>query len=252
MTRRRARSRAARGGGSRRLTQRSSSTHLAAADAAGKPGHGLARVPWLEGLLDGELDPRGTPERLERGEGFERWHGRGALGYLTLAAVCDGAGRRPARARAARRLRVVLPDRGARRAGRDGSPRRGSWRVVTATSPQRLPHPAGGPPLTGTNPIAIAVPRPDGRPLVADVSMGAVTHGDVLAGTRAAGGARAVRRGARAQGVRAGRRRRAARRRARRARARRGRPRRAARSTTPCRRFRELAAGSGCRATASL
>ena len=54
--------------------------------------------------------------------------------------------------------------------------------VVTATSPRRLAHPEGGPPLTGTNPIAIAVPSSDGRPFVADVSMGAVTHGDVLSG----------------------------------------------------------------------
>ena len=54
--------------------------------------------------------------------------------------------------------------------------------LLTATSPRRLSHPQGGPPLTGTNPLAIAVPSSDGPPLVADVSMGAVTHGDVLAG----------------------------------------------------------------------
>jgi hypothetical protein len=55
--------------------------------------------------------------------------------------------------------------------------------ALTATSPRRLPSPAGGVPLTGTNPLAIAVPSSDGRPLTVDVSMGAVTHGDVLAGT---------------------------------------------------------------------
>jgi hypothetical protein len=36
--------------------------------------------------------------------------------------------------------------------------------------------------VTGTNPLAIAIPSSDGFPVVADVSMGAVTHGDVLAG----------------------------------------------------------------------
>jgi hypothetical protein len=36
--------------------------------------------------------------------------------------------------------------------------------------------------LAGTNPLAIGIPSSDGRPLVADVSMGAVTHGDVIAG----------------------------------------------------------------------
>ena len=36
--------------------------------------------------------------------------------------------------------------------------------------------------MTGTNPLAIAIPSSDGQPVVADVSMGAVTHGDVIAG----------------------------------------------------------------------
>jgi LDH2 family malate/lactate/ureidoglycolate dehydrogenase len=57
--------------------------------------------------------------------------------------------------------------------------------ALTATSPARLAHPDGGPPLTGTNPLAVGVPSSDGRPVVADVSMGRVTHGDVLAGTAA-------------------------------------------------------------------
>ena len=54
--------------------------------------------------------------------------------------------------------------------------------ALTATSPARLAHPDGGEPLAGTNPLAIAIPSSDGKPLVADVSMGAVTHGDVLRG----------------------------------------------------------------------
>jgi LDH2 family malate/lactate/ureidoglycolate dehydrogenase len=54
--------------------------------------------------------------------------------------------------------------------------------ALTASSPRRLPHPEGGEPLVGTNPLAIAIPSSDGRPFVADVSMGKVTYGDVLAG----------------------------------------------------------------------
>lgn len=54
--------------------------------------------------------------------------------------------------------------------------------ALTATSPPRLAHPDGGPPLAGTNPLALAVPSSDGRPLVADVSMGKVTYGDVIRG----------------------------------------------------------------------
>jgi hypothetical protein len=54
--------------------------------------------------------------------------------------------------------------------------------VLTATSPRRLGHPSGGPKLAGTNPLAIGIPSSDGAPIVADVSMGAITWGDVVAG----------------------------------------------------------------------
>src|SRR5207244_9068796 len=54
--------------------------------------------------------------------------------------------------------------------------------LLTATSPPRLGHPDGGPKLAGTNPLAIAIPSSAGEPLVTDVSMGAVTYGDVIAG----------------------------------------------------------------------
>ena len=57
--------------------------------------------------------------------------------------------------------------------------------VLTATSPARLGHPDGGPKLAGTNPLAVAIPSSDGRPVVVDVSMGAVTYGDVLTGAAA-------------------------------------------------------------------
>jgi hypothetical protein len=60
---------------------------------------------------------------------------------------------------------------------------RGLVALVTATSPARL-GPPDGPKVAGTNPLAIGVPSSDGEPLVADVSMGAVTWGDVIAGLR--------------------------------------------------------------------
>src|SRR5437667_9882145 len=61
--------------------------HFLDAERRGKRGHGFSRVEWL-GTLD-DLDPGAKPERVVAEPGYERWHGRGALGYLTLAAVCD-------------------------------------------------------------------------------------------------------------------------------------------------------------------
>jgi LDH2 family malate/lactate/ureidoglycolate dehydrogenase len=153
--------------------------HFLDAEARGKRGHGLTRVEWLTTLDD--LDPAAKPERVVAEPGFERWDGRGALGYLTLAAICraqlEGA---PAHARvivAAHCFPTGMLGYWVRKLA-DG----GLVAALTATSPARLAHPAGGEPLAGTNPLAIAIPSSDGKPVVSDVSMGAVTYGDVLAG----------------------------------------------------------------------
>jgi LDH2 family malate/lactate/ureidoglycolate dehydrogenase len=153
--------------------------HFLDAEARGRPGHGLARVEWLETFPG--LRPDARPERVVAEPGFERWEGRGTLGYLTLAAMVEAQlASPPDRARV-----VVAADcfptgflgHWVRRLA-DG----GLVAVLTATSPPRLAHPDGGPPLAGTNPLAIAIPSSDGRPLVADVSMGKATYGDVIAG----------------------------------------------------------------------
>jgi (2R)-3-sulfolactate dehydrogenase (NADP+) len=152
--------------------------HFADAERRGKLGHGFARVEWLATL---ELDPSARPVLVESEEGYERWDGHGALGYLVLDEIVRGTlADPPARAR------VVV----ARRCFPTGT--LGYWvrrladeglvAALTATSPKRLAHPDGGPPLAGTNPLAIAIPSSDGVPVVADVSMGAVTAGDVLVG----------------------------------------------------------------------
>jgi LDH2 family malate/lactate/ureidoglycolate dehydrogenase len=116
--------------------------------------------------------------------GYQRWEGRGALGYVTLAAVCDAQlASPPARARvavASQCFPTGVLGFWVRRLAESGL-----LAALTATSPARLAHPGGGPPLAGTNPLAIGIPSSDGRPLVADVSMGAVTHGDVLTGRAA-------------------------------------------------------------------
>jgi (2R)-3-sulfolactate dehydrogenase (NADP+) len=154
--------------------------HFLDAERRGKPGHGLARVDWLE-TLEG-VDPAAVPECVVAEACYERWEGRGALGYLTLAAICNGQLEDPPEAA---RLIVAhdcfptgMLGYWARRLAGGGL-----LAVLTATSPARLGHPDGGPKLAGTNPLAIAVPSSDGRPLVSDVSWGRVTYGDVLAGT---------------------------------------------------------------------
>lgn len=136
-------------------------------------------MDWLETLPD--LRPDARPELVEERPGFERWHGRGALGYLTLAAICDRA--------LAERLspaRVVVAEdcfpTGALGYWARLLANGGYVALLTATSPPRLAHPDGGEPLVGTTPLAIGVPSAGGEPIVSDVSMGRTTYGDVLAG----------------------------------------------------------------------
>jgi (2R)-3-sulfolactate dehydrogenase (NADP+) len=152
--------------------------HFLEAERRGKTGHGLARVEWLAGQ---ELDPAAEPARLIAEEGFERWDGRGALGYLTLAAICEAQISSPPQ-----HARIVVASN-CFPTGMLGYWTRkladaGLVAALTATSPARLGHPEGGPPVAGTNPLSIAVPSSEGAPIVSDVSMGAVTYGDVIAG----------------------------------------------------------------------
>ena len=153
--------------------------HFLDAERRGQLGHGLSRVEWLETWE--EIDTTASPVRVITEPGYERWDGSGALGYLTLhAAIQAQIANPPEHARVVVCVRTfptgalgywvrMLAD-----AGLAG--------VLTATSPRRLASPDGGPKLAGTNPLAIAIPSSDGAPLVSDVSMGAITHGDVLAG----------------------------------------------------------------------
>jgi LDH2 family malate/lactate/ureidoglycolate dehydrogenase len=156
--------------------------HFLDAERRGSLGHGLSRIEWLE-TLDG-IDPSARPVRAVQEPGYERWDSKGALGYLTLAAIVEAQLAGPPG-----RARLVVADAfptGALgywvRKLADG----GLVAALTATSPPRLASPDGGPKLAGTNPLALAVPSSDGRPLVSDVSMGRVTHGDVLRGAASA------------------------------------------------------------------
>jgi LDH2 family malate/lactate/ureidoglycolate dehydrogenase len=132
-----------------------------------------------------DLDPSAEPRRVVAESGYERWEGNGALGYVTLSRITNAQLAEPPE-----RARLVVAShcfptgflgywvRKLANGGLVGA--------LTATSPPRLGSPDGGPPLAGTNPLALGIPSSDGKPLVSDVSMGKVTYGDVLRGAAAA------------------------------------------------------------------
>src|SRR5436190_4598027 len=158
--------------------------HFDHAEQRGKLGHGHSRIEWLESGtgLGVDFDPKAIPRLIPYEPGFERWDGNGAIGYLVMqAAVLHTLEAPPEQAR------LIVCDRTfptgmlgyyARQLAL-----RGLVALLTATSPARL-GPPGGPKVAGTNPLAIGVPSSDGEPLVTDVSMGAITWGDVISGRR--------------------------------------------------------------------
>jgi LDH2 family malate/lactate/ureidoglycolate dehydrogenase len=148
--------------------------HFDDAEQRGKLGHGYSRIPWLEGLEG--YDAKAKPALVVDDDGYQRWNGNGAIGYLALAhAVTAQIADPPAHAR------LVVCERTFPTGMLGHHVRRlteaGLVGVLTATSPARL-GPPGGPKVAGTNPLAIGIPGG----VVVDVSMGAVTWGDVVAG----------------------------------------------------------------------
>lgn len=153
--------------------------HFLAAELSGRTGHGVRRIEWLETWT--ELAPTARPQRVVADPGYERWDGNGALGYLVLNGVVESQLASPPTS-----ARLVVMGRTFPTGMLGYWTRRlaegGLVAALTATSPRRLGHPEGGPKLTGTNPLSIGIPSSDGGPVVADVSMGNLTFGDVLAG----------------------------------------------------------------------
>jgi LDH2 family malate/lactate/ureidoglycolate dehydrogenase len=148
--------------------------HFDDAERRGKPSHGHARIPWLESLEG--FDPSASPIVREEHASFRRYDANGTIGYLALRTAIQREIAEPPE-----HARVVVVER-CFPTGMLGHYARlladaGLVALLTATSPARL-GPPGGPKLAGTNPLAIGVPGG----LVADVSMGAITWGDVVAG----------------------------------------------------------------------
>jgi LDH2 family malate/lactate/ureidoglycolate dehydrogenase len=153
--------------------------HFDEAERRGKASHGHARIAWLE-RLDG-FDPEAEPRCVEDEPGFQRWHANGAVGYLVLGRIAAHQLARPPE-----RARLVVCEETFPTGMLGHYTRRlaggGLVAVLTATSPPRLGPPDGGPKLASTSPVSLAIPSSGGDPVVVDVSMSAVTWGDVIAG----------------------------------------------------------------------
>jgi len=154
--------------------------HYVDAELRGAATHGLERLRWLAG--QGGIDPAARPTQIERTDSVSRWDAASAVGYAALADVLAAEVRMPPTG-----ARLVVVERCfptgrlgwfAERVAADGL-----VCLLTATSPARIAHPGGGPPILATSPLCLAVPG--APPAVIDVSMGRITYGEVLAAAAA-------------------------------------------------------------------
>jgi uncharacterized oxidoreductase len=155
--------------------------HYVDAELRGAASHGLERLRWLAAQRG--IDPAGRPAHIERTDSSSRWDAAGAVGYAALAEVLASEMKTPPTG-----ARLVVVER-CFPTGRLGwfaerVAAGGLVCLLTATSPARIAHPGGGPPILATSPLCLAVPGTP--PAVIDVSMGRITYGQVLA-TAAAG-----------------------------------------------------------------
>ena len=153
--------------------------HFDDAERRGKLSHGHARIEWLE--TQDSFDPQAFPVREETTDALWRYDANGTIGYIALRTAVEWTIVEPPE-----HARLIVVERcfptGALGYYARLLANAGLVAVLTATSPPRLGHPDGGPKLAGTNPLAIGIPSTGGDPVVTDVSMGAVTWGDVIAG----------------------------------------------------------------------
>ena len=154
--------------------------HYLDAELRGAATHGLERLQWL--AEQGGFDAAARPAQIERTDSVSRWDAAGAVGYAALADVLAAEVKTPPTG-----ARFVVVERCfptgrlgwfAERVAGDGL-----VCLLTATSPARIAHPDGGPPILATSPLCLAVPGTP--PAVIDVSMGRITYGEVLAAAAA-------------------------------------------------------------------
>jgi L-2-hydroxycarboxylate dehydrogenase (NAD+) len=147
----------------------------------GKDSHGVLRAPhYVERLLSGALNPRPAIETASGVGGLEVLDGDNGPGFLVARAAMlravalaqsNGVGAVGAR-RSSHFGAAAIYARLASDAGMVG--------IAMTNSAAKIVAPGGARPITGSNPIAIAVPSRDEHPFVLDISMAALGGGTLL------------------------------------------------------------------------
>lgn len=142
--------------------------------------HGLIRLPiYVERIQRQMIDPRAVPEVTSKGA-RATVDGHNAIGayvaMTALEAACEIAAEHGlATATAQHSNHCGTMGFYARRAAENGY-----FAVAISNAPVTMAYHGGRTPAVGTNPLAVAVPRPDSPPLVLDIASSAVARGKII------------------------------------------------------------------------
>lgn len=166
-------------------TARLVSDSLVDAEVRGISSHGVTRTRiYAERLLRGMIDPHAVPEIVKRSPGRVQVDARNAIGHLGadvgMAAAIEGA------------LTDCVAVAGVYNSNHCGTlayfarkaTERGLVAIALSTAPPTMVYFGGRSRAVGTNPLCIAVPRPNGPPIVVDMATSATARGKIILANR--------------------------------------------------------------------
>lgn len=154
---------------------------LVDAEARGISSHGVTRTRiYAERLRDGLIDPQAEPVIVHEGPGSLRLDARNAIGHVGAGAGMDLVVER-ARAGAVCVVGVANSNHcGTLAYFTRRAAARGLVVIAMSTAPPTMVYFGGRTRAVGTNPLSIAVPRPDGPPIVVDMATSATARGKII------------------------------------------------------------------------
>tara|TARA_B100000678_G_scaffold101668_1_gene84863 strand:+ start:1430 stop:2431 length:1002 start_codon:yes stop_codon:yes gene_type:complete len=155
------------------------------AERDGLPSHGLSRLPfYLDQAASGKVNAGAIP-RAEADGAVVRVDADHGLAFPAIASGLD-AGFEVARQQGL----CAVSIRRSHHFGVAGAPveraaREGFMALAFSNAPSAMAPWGGHKPLYGTNPIAFACPRPEGEPMLLDLSLSKVARGKVMLARKA-------------------------------------------------------------------
>lgn len=165
---------------------RSTAAALVAAEADGQKGHGLSRIPsYSAQARSGKVNGFAVPSAARTATALLRVDANSGFAYPAIDLACDNLPDLVSVTGIAAACVFNSHHFGQAGAHAERLAAQGLVALVLSNSPKAINFWGGNKPMMGTNPIAFAVPREDGVPLVIDLALSKIARGKILAAQQA-------------------------------------------------------------------